>query len=92
MAARAMGQNRVRRLASRSHRRRSLPSRPTRHARPCSVPSGCLTAAMKNSRARLEIVIVAPHVTDNGGVSAATKIFFSPSLYFSVSVCPTAVN
>ena len=23
------------------------PSRPTRHARPCSVPSGCLIAAMK---------------------------------------------
>src|SRR6516165_6994790 len=48
------------------------PSRPTRHARPCSVPSGCLIAAMKTFAPGLRSLL-SPFKYATIGVSAGTK-------------------
>src|SRR5262249_48346377 len=69
-----------------------MPSRPTRHARPCSVPSGCLTATIKTFAPGLRSFL-SPTSYMTMGVSAGTKIFFFSSFYFFVSVWPsTAVT
>ena len=72
-----------------SHRRRySIPTDPPRAT--LQRFTRLLDRSDEYFRARLEIVIVALHVSNNWRVG--TKIFFYPSLYFSVSVCPSTAG
>jgi len=53
------------------------PSRPTRHARPCSVPSGCFAAMMKTFAPGFEVGLVAWLINDNGRIGGHEDFLFS---------------
>src|SRR5262245_10448069 len=63
--------------------------RPTAIRGACKLPSGCCFAAATNIAAPGFNSLFSPGTKETMGTSGGTTIFFSPSLYFTVSTGPS---